>query len=313
VVRRKTAIEANNKNTGILKQVARHKDLFIILLPTLVYYIIFYYAPMFGNIIAFQNYSVAGGILGSEWVGFKHFLNFLSNYKFWQLIRNTLTINLYGVIFAFPAPIILALLLNEIKASRFKKTVQTITYLPHFISVVVASMIVLDFVSADGIINGIRGIFGLGKIVFMTQPKYFYPIYIISGIWQEIGWGSIIYIAALAGIDPELYAAAVVDGAGRLKQMIYITLPGIFPTIIILLILRLGQALNVGFEKVMLLYNPSIYETADVISTYVYRQGILNTDYSYSTAVGLFNSVFNFILIVSANYASKKLTDNSLW
>lgn len=268
---------------------------------------------MFGNIIAFQDYSVAGGVFGSDWVGFKHFANFLSNFKFWKLIRNTLAINLYGILFAFPAPIILALLLNEIRLKKFKRAVQTVTYLPHFISVVIAAAIILDFVSADGIINNVRALFGLDKIVFMTQPKYFYPVYIISGIWQEVGWGSIIYIATLSSIDPQLYEAAMIDGAGRWKQMLHVTLPGILPTIIIMLILRIGQMLNVGFEKVLLLYNPSIYETSDVISTYVYRQGILSQDYSYSTAVSLFNSVFNFSLLILANNISKKFTSSSLW
>ncbi len=308
----KIALSTNSKK-NVLSEVIKHKELYIILLPTVIYYIIFHYFPMIGNIIAFQDYSVASGILGSKWIGWKHFTDFLSNYKFWQLIRNTLSINLYGLLFAFPAPIILALLLNEVKRNRFKRTVQTVTYLPHFISVVVAVVIVLDFVSANGMINHIRMLFGLDKIVFMTQPKYFYSIYVMSDIWQHIGWGSIIYIAALSGINVELYEAAYIDGAGRWKQMIHVTLPGIIPTIVILFILRIGQMLNVGFEKVLLLYNPSIYETADVISTYVYRRGILNLDYSYSTAVNLFNSVFNLALLISANTISKKLTSSSLW
>lgn len=291
----------------------KYKHIYLILLPTLLFYAIFCYAPMFGTVIAFQKFSITKGILGSRFVGLANFKDFLTNYKFWQLLRNTLSINVLGLIFGFPAPIIFALLLNEIRSSWFKRITQTITYMPHFISVVVVASMVLTFVASDGFINSVRGLFGAQPIAFMTQPQYFYAIYIISDIWQGLGWGSIIYIAALASVDVQLYEAATIDGAGRWKQMIHITLPGIAPTIMILLIMRIGQMLNVGYEKIMLLYNSSIYETADVISTYVYRRGLLDGDYSYSAAVGLFNSVINFILLVSANFVSKKTTDNSLW
>ncbi len=295
------------------KEAAKYKHIYIILLPTILFYLVFCYAPMFGTIIAFQRFSITKGILGSRFVGLQNFVDFLSNYKFWQLIKNTLSINILGLIFGFPAPIIFALLLNELKNEKFKKTVQTITYIPHFISVVVISSLILTFLSTDGLINSIMGIFGKESIAFMTEPKYFYGIYVASTIWQELGWESIIYIAALSSIDVGLYEAAKIDGAGRFKQVLHVSIPGLMPTIIILLIMRIGQMLSLGYEKIMLLYNPSIYETADVISTYVYRRGLLNGEYSYSAAVGLFNSVINFILLITANSISKKASGTGLW
>lgn len=307
-----SCVTAKNKKS-LLKRMAEYKHIYIILLPTLLYYIIFKYAPMFGNIIAFQKYSVAKGILGSRFVGLQNFTNFLSNYKFWELLRNTLSINLNDLLFGFPAPILLALLLNEIRVTWFKKSVQTITYMPHFISTVIVSSLVLTFVSSDGMINSVRGLFGLESISFMTEPKYFYGIYLLSDIWQSVGWSSIIYIANISSIDQSLYEAATIDGAGRFKQALHITIPGIAETIIILLIMRIGQMLSLGYEKIILLYNPAIYETADVISTYVYRRGLLEGDYSYSAAVGIFNSVINFALLMGANAASKKFQGTGLW
>lgn len=304
---------ARIKRKKLFVRVVQCRQLYILLLPSLLFYLIYCYLPMFGNIMAFQDYNVAQGISGSEWVGLKHFKDFLTDNYFWRLLRNTLSINVLGLIFSFPAPIILALLLNEIIHEKYKKTIQVITYMPHFISTVVMAAIVLDFVAGDGIINDIREAFGLKDIMFMTNPDYFYPVYIISDIWQSVGWGSIIYIAALTGLDQELYEAAKIDGAGRFQRVWHITIPGILPTIMILLVLRIGQMLNVGFEKIMLLYNETIYETADVISTYVYRRGIINMEYSYSTAVGMFNSIFNFILLIFANWMSRKLTDSALW
>lgn len=301
------------RQASVWRAIAQHKHIYIILLPTLLFYLIFRYAPMFGNIIAFQRFSITRGIMGSQFVGLQNFIDFLSNYKFWQLLRNTLSINLLGLLFSFPAPIILALLLNEVRNLKFKKAVQTITYMPHFISTVVVSSMILTFLSSDGLINSIRQSFGGTSIAFMTEPSYFYGIYIISDIWQQVGWGSIIYIAALASVDQALYEAATIDGAGRWKQMLHVTLPGIAPTIIILLIMRIGQMLSVGYEKIILLYNPSIYETADVISTYVYRRGLQEGDYSYSAAVGMFNSIINFTLLMTANFFSKKISGSSLW
>lgn len=295
------------------RRIMKHKHIYVLLLPTMLFYILFRYAPMFGNIIAFQDYSVTKGILGSNFVGLKHFADFLNNYKFWQLVKNTLAINVYGLVFGFPAPIILALLLNEVKCTPFKKTVQTITYMPHFISTVVAASMILTFVSADGFINGIIKLFGGEAVSFMSEAKYFYRIFITSEIWQNIGWSSIIYIAALSSVDQEQYEAAAIDGAGRWQRMIHITLPGIMSTIITMLILRIGQLLTVGYEKIILLYNPAIYETADVISTYVYRRGILEGGYSYSAAVGIFNSVFNFIFLLTSNFVAKKVSGSGLF
>jgi len=296
------------------KAFIKHRQIYIMLIPIAVYYAVFCYAPMFGNIIAFQDFSFTKGFLGSKFVGVKHFIAFLNNYKFWSLVRNTLMINIYNLLFRFPAPIILALLLNEVKNQKFKRTVQTVTYLPHFISMVVVAGIILDFVATDGLLNEIRRLLGAKEAIsFMTEPAYFYAIYTISGIWQEIGWDSIIYIAALSSINQELYEAAAIDGANRWRRVWHITLPGIMPTIIILFIMKIGQMLSVGYEKVLLLYNPTIYETADVISTYVYRRGILEMDYSYSAAVGLFNSVINFALLISVNAFCKRMTGNVLW
>lgn len=304
----------NKKKTNTLgKRMLKHKHIYIILLPAIVYYLVFCYAPMGGLVMAFQRFSITKGILGSEWVGIKHFVSFLSDYNFWRILRNTLMINFWGLVFGFTSPIIFALLLNEIKKNRFKKIVQTITYMPHFLSVVVVSGLVLTFVSSNGLINGIVQLFGGDKIAFMNDPKYFYRIYVTSDIWQQLGWNSIIYISALSGIDQQLYEAASIDGAGRWKQLLHITIPGIMGTIMTLLVMRIGRMLTIGYDKILLLYNPSIYETADVISTYVYRRGLLDGDYSYSAAVGMFNSVFNFIFLMSANVLSKKATGSGLW
>lgn len=298
---------------SLLTRMAKHKNIYIMLIPAVLYFAIFCYGPMFGISIAFQDYSITKGFLKSPFVGFENFIRFFTEYDSWRLIRNTLTISLYKLVFDFPMPIILALLLNEIRRLRFKKIVQTITYMPHFISLVISMGLVLTFTASDGLFNGIRGLFGLDPIQFMYDSKYFYPVYIISGIWQGIGWGSIIYMSALAGIDQELYEAATVDGAGRWKQMLHITIPGILPTVMILLIMQIGTLMSVGYEKIILLYNPTIYDKADVISTYVYRKGLINGDYSYATAVSLFNSGVNIILLVCANKLSNKVTGSGLW
>ena len=282
-------------------------------LPVLAYYIIFHYGPMYGVIIAFKNFSPGRGILGSSWVGFQWFKDFFSSYYFGRLLRNTVLINVLNLIFSFPAPIILALLLNELRHERFKKTVQTVSYLPHFISLVVICGMIHDFTARDGIINDIVEWFGGERKTMLLEPGLFRPIYIISGSGQNGGSDSIIYLAALSGIDQELYEAAVIDGANRWKQTLHITLPGILPTIVILLIMRIGAMMNVGHEKIILLYNSNIYETADVISTFVYRKGLSQANYSYSAAVGLFNSIVNFVLIILANWFSRKATEISLW
>jgi putative aldouronate transport system permease protein len=290
-----------------------NKQLYLIIIPVIAFYIIFHYAPMYGAIIAFKNYSPAKGVLGSPWVGFKHFQEFFGGFYFGRIIKNTLIISFNSIIFGFPAPIILALLINELRVKWFSRIVQTITYLPHFISLVVICGMIKDFTSDTGVINYIIGLFGGQTNSLLNYAQNFVPIYIISDIWQGVGWGSIIYLAALMGIDQELYEAASIDGAGRWKQTIHITFPGILPTIMIMLILRLGNILNVGFEKIILLYNPAIYDTADVISTYVYRKGLLEFSWSFSSAVGLFNSLINFVFLISANWLSRKFNETSLW
>ncbi|WP_245773134.1 ABC transporter permease [Paenibacillus catalpae] len=283
------------------------------MLPVIAYYIIFHYVPMYGALIAFKEYSPMKGILGSDWVGLKHFHDFFSSYYFTRILKNTLVISLYSLIFEFPAPILLALLINEVQSKTFKKVAQTITYMPYFISLVVICGIITDFTNADGIINRLFMLFGYDGQAMLQKPELFRPIYILSEIWQRIGWESIIYIAALMSIDQEQYEAARMDGASRLKQIFYITLPGILPTITIMFILRMGNMLNVGFEKIILLYNPVTYNTADVISSFVYRKGLLEFGWSYSSAVGLFNSVVNLALLVTANYISRKVNKSSLW
>ena len=294
-------------------QIWKYRQLYVLLLPTILFYICFSYLPMFGNIIAFQKFSLAKGFFESEFVGFDHFRNFLSDYNFWRLMRNTLSVSGYSLIFGFPAPIIFALLLNEVRSDKFKRTIQTVTYMPHFISIVIVSSLTLSYVSSDGLINTIRKFLGYDTIPFMSEAKYFYPVYIISGIWQNLGWNSIIYLAALSAVDQQLYEAAVIDGANKWQQTINVTLPSIAPTIIILFIMQIGHLLGVGYEKIMLLYNPAIYEKADVVSTYVYRRGLMNGDYSYSAAVGIFNSFINLTLLIISNSLSKRFSETSLW
>ena len=312
-----------NSNVADMMPAARKRTLgtrigmnipiYILLLPAFLYFFILRYVPMAGNFIAFQDYSITRGILNSPFVGLDNFKEFLSSYKFWTLMRNTLSISFLEILFGFPAPIIFALLLNEVKNLRFKKSIQTITYMPHFLSTVIVCSMLLDFVSTEGLINGLRAIFGGEPIAFMSDPKYFYTIYVSMNVWQGVGWGSIIYIANIASIDQELYEAAVIDGAGRWKQALHITLPSLSETIVILLIMRMGSLVSVGYHKLILLYNPAIYETADVISTFVYRRGLLEADYSYSSAVGLFNSIINVITLTTTNYISKKIKGSGLW
>ena len=291
----------------------RNKSLYLLALPVIAFYIIFHYGPMYGAVIAFKSFTPIKGIWGSEWVGFKHFIDFFNSYYFWRVLRNTLTISVTHLMFGFPAPIFLALLINELRNKYFSRTIQTITYMPHFISLVVICGMIKDFTLDTGIVNYALHFFGWHPITMLNEPKLFVPVYVISGIWQEIGWGSIIYLAALMGIDQQLYEAAKIDGAGRFKQTWHITLPGILPVIIVLFILRIGQMLNVGFEKIILLYNPAIYETSDVISSFVYRKGLLEFNWSFSAAVGLFNSVINFTLLISANWLSKRIQGSGLW
>ncbi|MBT2291488.1 sugar ABC transporter permease [Paenibacillus albidus] len=298
---------------AIKKDYKKNKWLILMVLPVVAWYILFHYVPMYGVIIAFKQFSPIKGIWDSNWVGLQHFYDFFNSISAWRVIRNTLLINFYQLIFAFPAPIILALLLNEIKSKYFKKTIQTVTYLPHFVSTVVICGMIIDFFAKSGLINDIIAYFGGSRTIFLVEEGWFRTIYVGTGIWQGVGWGSIIYLAALTAIDTELYEAVTIDGAGRWKQFVHITLPGIAPTIVILLIMNIGHMMSEGYEKVILLYNPSTYETADIISSYVYRRGLVEADYSFSAAVGLFNSIVNLILIVTANYVSRKVNETSLW
>lgn len=288
--------------------------LYAMILPVVAYYIIFAYVPMSGIQLAFKDYIIKKGIWGSPWVGFKQFERFFSNYNFKLLIKNTIGISLYSLLVGFPIPIIFALMLNYLKNRFLKKTVQMVSYAPYFISTVVMCGMITIFLNPDtGIFNTIRNVFGLESIDFLGKPGMFKSIYVWTGVWQGMGWSSIIYISALSGVDQQLHEAAIVDGASKLQRIIHIDLPSLKPTIVMLLILQMGQIMNVGFEKVFLLQNSLNMKTSDVISTYVYRVGLVQNDYSYSTAVGLFNSIINLMLIVMANFLSKKFADESLW
>ncbi len=297
----------------IRKDFKKHKYVYAMALPMIVFFILFHYIPMGGIVIAFKDFNPRLGIHASKWVGLKHFKAFFSSIYFGRTIKNTLLISAYSLLWGFPASIILALLLNEITRERFKRVVQTVTYLPHFISLVVICGMIVDFTSTDGLINSILANFGVEPTNLLTRPELFRTIYIGTGIWQDIGWDSIIYLSALSGINPTLYEAATIDGAGRWKQLWHVTLPGIAPTIIIMLILNIGGLMSVGFEKIILLYNPLTWETSDVISSYIYRKGIINANYSFSTAVGLFESAIGFTLLAGANKLSKKVSETSLW
>jgi putative aldouronate transport system permease protein len=269
---------------------------------------------MYGIIIAFKNYNVFTGIGKSPWVGFLYFEQFFNSVFFWRLIRNTFLISFYGLILGFPAPIILALLFNELKNGPFKKTAQTISYLPHFISTVIIVSMFVEFLSPSrGLVNNLIALFGGERIYFLGDPKYFRTVYTIMNIWRGVGWGTIVYLAALTGINPELYEAAIIDGCNRFRQILHVTIPGIASAIIIMLIFRVGELLSVGSESIILMYNPSIYETADVISTYVYRRGLVEAQYSFGAAVGLFNAVIGLLLIGVTNALARRYSETSLW
>lgn len=292
----------------------RDRYLLLLFLPCLIYYITFKYIPMWGVLISFKDFKPFIGFAESEWVGIKHYIQFFSSPDALRIIRNTLLLGILTLIFSFPMPIIFSLALNELKGIRFKKFVQTVSYMPHFLSMVVLCGMITSFLSPiRGIINQIIVQFGGTAVNFMSMGQYFRPIYVISDIWQTMGWGAIVYLAAISSVDTQYYEAAKLDGASRLRQIWSITLPCIAPTITTMLILRVGSVLEVGLEKVMLLYSPAIYETSDIIATYVYRQGMISGNMSYAAAIGLFSSVVNLILLVSANYASKKLSGSGLY
>lgn len=291
----------------------RQRYLLLMSIPGFLLILIFKYFPMYGILIAFKDYNVAAGILESPWAGLRHFKDFFNNPFSWRLIKNTFLLGLYSLLWGFPAPLILALLLNELKNRLFKRWVQTIVYFPHFLSVVIIVGFIKEFSALDGIFNQIGALFGHNPVPLLAQPEYFRTLFIGSGIWQSVGWGTIIYLAALSGVDETLYEAAVIDGANRWQRMWNVTWPAILPATTILLIMSLGNVVSTDFQKVLLMYNPSIYETADVIDTYVYRQGILGAQYEYSTAVGLMLSVIAFFFVASGNWIARKFSDTSLW
>ena len=313
----KTAVINRQGKNSFLRRLRRdiviHKYKYLLILPVLIYLAIFAYKPMYGLVIAFKQFRPNRGIWGSKDVGLLHFETFFNDVYFTRLLVNTFTISGLNILFGFPAPIILALMLNEIRSRKFKRTVQTITYMPYFISLVVACSLIKIYSQSNGLFSQVSVAFGGTAENFLINPGYFVPIYIISGIWQYIGWNSIIFLAALSAINQEEYESACIDGANRFQQMLHVTLPGILPTIMILLILRMGSILNVGYEKILLLYSSPVYEVSDVISTYVYRKGIESQQYSYATAVGLFNSVVNVCFLLFFNWLSKRTTESSMF
>lgn len=297
-----------------LRMAKKNWQLYLIILPSLVYLIIFKYVPMAGVQIAFKNYMVTKGIWGSDWIGFKHFVDFFHLPIFWRVIKNTSLLSLYSLLIGFPAPIILALALNELKNGIFKRTVQLVTFAPYFISTVIMVSIIMLFLSPQlGFVNLLADKFGFPAENIMSKPEYFKTVYVLSDVWQFTGYASVIYIAALAGVDPHLYEAAKVDGASRFQRMIHIDLPSLMPTAVILLILNAGQIMNVGFEKVYLMQNAINVGASEVISTYVYKMGLVGANFSFSAAVGLFNSIVNLLLLIVVNYVARKNSETSLW
>lgn len=303
----------NKASKSRLSKITKNYMLYIFLLPALVYIVIFNYAPLYGIQMAFKDFSPYDGIWGSPWVGLTNFQTFFESYQFWDLLQNTLSLSLYSLIVSFPMPIILALIVNYSTFKRVSKIAQTVTYAPYFISTVVMVGIITLFFSSGGFVNQIIILFGGEDTMFLANAGLFRHLYVWSGVWQNTGWGSIIYIATLSGVSPELHEVATVDGASKLQRIIHIDLPHIVPTAIILLILNTGSIMSVGFEKVLLMQNDVNLTVSEIISTYTYKVGILNAQYSYSTAIGLFNNVINFILLISVNRFSSHLTGNSLW
>lgn len=297
------------------KRYIKYKYMFILLLPALVYYSVFHYAPLYGIQLAFKDFRILEGINGSPWVGFKHFETmFTSTSQFWRVFRNTVVISLYHIVFGFPAPILLALILNELRSKVFKRITQSISYLPHFLSwVILAGLFGTILSPSTGIVNYVLGIFGMDAIYFLGDPAYFRFTLITTSIWKEIGWGTIIYLAAFASINPDLYEAASIDGAGRMKQTLNITLPAILPVISILFIFQISGILDAGFDQILNMYHPAVYEVADILDTYVFRVGLSQMQYSLTTAVGLFKNVIAFLLVIGTDYAIKKSGQDGLF
>ena len=297
-----------------LRRITRNWELYLMFVPVLAYFILYHYVPMYGVQIAFKKFSGVKGIWGSPWRGLYNFQRFFNSYQFTEVMGNTVSISLYALVVGFPAPILLALLMNELRSGRFKRVVQTVTYAPHFIStVVMCSMIILFLSPSSGVINKVIRLAGGQPVYFMGLPEHFKSVYVLTGVWQGAGWGSILYMAALAGIDPQLHEAAIVDGASRLQRIWHVNIPGILPTAIILLILNSGSIMNVGFEKVFLLKNDLNRSAAEVISTLVYQRGLIDRDYSSASAIGLFNSVINLVLLVTVNQIARRASETSLW
>jgi putative aldouronate transport system permease protein len=295
------------------KKIFSNYQLYLFLLPALIYFIVFHYLPMYGILIAFKDFVATKGIMGSPWVGFKHFERFFESFQFWTLIKNTLGLSVVQLIVGFPLPIFLALMLNQIRSEKYKRFVQTVVYAPHFISVVVLAGMIFVFFSNNGLINNIILLFGGDPISFMAKPEWFKPLYIASGVWQETGWAAIIYLAALAGVSPELHEAAVMDGANKWQRIFHVDIPAIMPTAVILLILSVGGIMNIGFEKAYLLQTPMNQPSAEIIPTYVYKMGLQQAQYSFAAAVGLFNAVINLLLLIAVNKFAKKLSGTGLW
>lgn len=302
------------KKHTVWDRIKQNADMYLLLLPGLALLLLFKYVPMYGILIAFQDYNIFEGIGGSDWVGFANFVKMFQSAEFYQVLWNTLALNIYKIIFMFPVPIILALLLNEMRCELYKKSVQTIIYIPHFLSwVVVGGLFVTILSTSSGIVNSMIKLFGGDAIPFMTSNRWFRSVLVVSATWKEAGYNAVIYIAAISGISQEIYEAARMDGAGRWKQMIHITLPELSSTIILMLILRLGEILISGTEQVLMMYNPVVYETGDIIGSYVYRMGIGKMEYSFTTAVGLFESLVGFILVLGGNALSRKMLGKSIW
>ncbi|MDF2668907.1 MAG: protein lplB [Paenibacillus sp.] len=299
----------------MLKKVMGNDKLlvFLLMLPGILHFLIFKYVPLAGNVIAFQDYSMFRGIWNSNWVGLKHFVTIFTYEEFFQVLRNTVMFSFMSILFGFPAPLILALLLNEVTKMWFKRSIQTLLYLPHFLSWVIVGGIFINLLSIDGVFNSILSALGLERIDFLTRSDYFRGIIVSIGIWKGIGWGTIIYLAALAGINPNLYEAAVVDGAGRWKQMWHITLPSLMPTIVVLFLLQIGMVLESNVEQILIFLNPLVRDVGEVVDTYVYRVGLLNAQFSYTTAIGLFQSIIGLVLVMSLNALSKKTSGESIY
>lgn len=295
------------------RDLVKNRIVYLMWLPVLAYYLVFHYAPMGGIVIAFQNYKPFKGITGSQFVGMKWFIDFLTGPYAWRVIRNTLIISLQNIVFGFPMPILLALMINEVKSTKLKKTVQTVSYMPHFISLIVVCGLLMDFSSSQGLFNAIGTALGAPRTNYLSNIDTYRPIYVISGIWKQMGWGSIIYLATLSAVDPSLYEAAAIDGANRFRRILHVTLPALVPVIAVQLIMRLGQVMSEGYEKTILIYNESTWEVSDIVSSFVYRRGLLENNYSYGAAVGLFNSLVNVVILTLSNSASRALTSESLW